>query len=925
MAHPIRTASRSQRRSLRQQQRASRSTSWRIGALRPVALAACLSVSGPAHLGWAGTMNPMAALSSHAIPVPVIPFIDEATKQRQNIASYGKGKGTVTNDANNDPVKLVIDQETQKAIYNWQSFDIGQASSVVFMLPDKDSSALNRVSNSTSASRIFGSLSSYYGDGKGGLITGGEIYLINRNGILFGKTAKVNVGSLMASALDMSDDDYKSGLQSIKTNQSTFFSWKDGDIATYDPETNYVKVEEGASITTASGGRVFLLGGKVENGGQITAQNGQVVLAAGSEVYLNTPSAVNSPLYMSEANENVPAVKGLLVEVNSSRKAGEYAANTATGVINTPTGNTTIVGWAVNQSGRILATTSISQNGSVFLQARSNVVAQMTNGVTKQATQGGQLVLGDRSSIQITVDQGLDKGGQVPAISANSVFTASRVEMSGQTIEFKDRASDAAGSQAVITAPAAVVNVRAEALPAYSRANLLAAGVTPDGQGKLLVGDGVKIDVSGTKDTTVSVARNFVTTALLGGNDLKDAPIQKDGPIYRSKLTFDIREAAPILGDTSAYKNAVLKSASEFMSAGGNVSLTSTGSVATSNTASIDVSGGQVNYTSAMVNPSVLLGKNGQRYTLNTAPTDQVIVGIAGVGNMTPTRFGTQTAPSLAGMAHMEQGYTEGKDAGKLNVIAPQMVVAAKLNASTVSGRRQLSGLDALAFKGALTLGTMENVSKVGTVYQFGTSGFQSAVLQDIEVTKSVDDLSDFSNERSFGKSAISVEQINKSGFGSVTIASNGNITVDDGADLKLPQNGSLTLRAAAYAESVPVTDPATGAKSTQSIVHNGIVLGGKIQSVGGAVSIESKSLNDAAAESDTLAVGSVHLKDGQSIDVAGNWVNQRLDGTGVAPAVSGGSVSLASGRGLVIGNDVSINVSGGATMNSAGSIKGSN
>lgn len=893
MTHPIRTASRAQRRSQQRGRAAQRARTWRHGAVRPVAMAVWLSLAGAdVSTAWAGSMNPSSAtrgLSQFALPVPVVPF------KNGNIASYGTGTGTVTvqnQGKTNETTSLLIEQSTSKAIYQWQSFDIGQLASVTFLMPGANSAALNRVSNSASASQIFGSLSSYYKDSAGKLAVGGDIYLINRNGILFGAGSKVNVGGLFASALNMSDEDFKAGLKSITENKLTFFKWVDKDnegkeIATYDPETNYVKVEAGAQINTASGGRVFLLGGKVENAGSIRSENGQVVLAAGSDVYLNTPTKTNSPLYMSEANENVPAVKGLLVEVDSARKANEVAVNT--GSISTPLGNTTIVGWAVNQSGRVSATTGVGQNGSVFLQARSGLTLQ-AGVVTEKAKQGGQLTLGQGSSIEITPD------ASNATVAANTTFTASRIELSGKTIDIQDGAS--------IKAPGAVVNVRAEATPSYFEKNLTTAGNVPDKLGRITVGAGAVIDVSGTRDTNVSVARNFVTTALLGANDLKDAPVQKSGPIYRSTLTFDIREGAPILGDTSAYLNAVQKTANEFMSVGGKLTLAATGAVVTSNTASLNVSGGAVNYTSAQVNPSVLLGVNGQRYTLNNAPVDQVYVGIAGHGGMTPSRFGPVTAPSVAGMAHLEEGYTQGSAAGQLSVVAPKVVLDAQVKGTTIVGRRQLAGLDAMGAMGKLIIGNIDT----GTVEKpapFGSADFGGAVLGSLTVSRESQSLSDIYNSESLpAQSRISAAQLNDSGFGSVTIASTGDITVQDGADLVLPQQGALTLRAAG---------------------REGIDLGGNIRSTGGKVSIQTLGETPLSAQAEKTPSGTLTLRAGKTIDVSGNWVNQRRDGGGVASAVAGGSVALSSGHALILEQGSGVDVSGGATVGSTGAVKGSN
>ena len=95
----------------------------------------------------------------------------------------------------------------------------------------------------------------------------------------------------------------------------------------------------------------------------------------------------------------------------------------------------------------------------------------------------------------------------------------------------------------------------------------------PNWSGSLTLGPQAGIDLSGTTDTTVSVARNFVTTELLGSNDLKDAPLQKDGLLYRNKVTLDIRQASPILGDLANYRAGVQRGASERLASGGSLRL----------------------------------------------------------------------------------------------------------------------------------------------------------------------------------------------------------------------------------------------------------------------------------------------------------------------------------------------------------------
>ncbi|MBC7733903.1 MAG: filamentous hemagglutinin N-terminal domain-containing protein, partial [Bacteriovorax sp.] len=355
-----------------------------------------------------------------------------------------------------------INQTSQSAIYNWQSFDIGSTSSVTFNFPTQNSSALNRVTGSSAPSQIFGSLKSQYTnpDATQAPLVGGSLYLINANGILFGRNAQVNVGALIASTLNVKDADYLSGLTNSVAGRGASFSQDPGLVPSlFTDDRNFVVVDPGATITTASGGRVFLFAKNVQNAGTITAPDGQVVLAAGASIYLQDPTV--EKLYASEANPNYPAVKGLLVEVGAGSGT---ASNLVGGAIATARGNTTLVGMAVNQLGRISATTSVTQNGAVFLLARGDAVAGSNGTVnTKRATTSGVLTLGAGSAIEIAPDTAPNTapgGDGKPAVSdGNSTFTASRVELAGKTIEVQSGAS--------IVAHGGIVNARAEATPNY--------------------------------------------------------------------------------------------------------------------------------------------------------------------------------------------------------------------------------------------------------------------------------------------------------------------------------------------------------------------------------------------------------------------------------------------------------------------------
>jgi filamentous hemagglutinin family protein len=152
----------------------------------------------------------------------------------------------------------VVRQGSDKAIVNWTSFSIGAGESVQFQQPGANSVALNRVTSAATPSEIYGSLSA-----------NGKVFLINPAGIVFGRTASVDVGSLVASTLDIGDDDFLAGR----------YRFQDAGGAG--------SIRNQGSLSAAERGTIALLGAQVNNEGTITARLGTVGLAAGGKVSLD--------------------------------------------------------------------------------------------------------------------------------------------------------------------------------------------------------------------------------------------------------------------------------------------------------------------------------------------------------------------------------------------------------------------------------------------------------------------------------------------------------------------------------------------------------------------------------------------------------------------------------------------------------------
>ncbi|VAW79427.1 hypothetical protein MNBD_GAMMA15-1785, partial [hydrothermal vent metagenome] len=151
-----------------------------------------------------------------------------------------------------------IHQGSRSLAIDWQSFDISRTEVVEFLQPSSSAVVLNRILDQN-PSQIMGKLTA-----------NGRVFLLNPNGILFGKNAQVNVGSLMAGTMDMSTNDFMNGRYNLAT-----------------PEGKGGVVINRGLIQAAAGGSVTLVGDVVANEGVIVADYGQVNLAAGRKATLD--------------------------------------------------------------------------------------------------------------------------------------------------------------------------------------------------------------------------------------------------------------------------------------------------------------------------------------------------------------------------------------------------------------------------------------------------------------------------------------------------------------------------------------------------------------------------------------------------------------------------------------------------------------
>jgi filamentous hemagglutinin family protein len=261
-------------------------------------------------------------LPTAALALPTLPQVASGTA---NITTSGNNM-TVTNSTN--------------AIINWQSFSIGQNESTRFIQPSAASAVLNRITGGD-PSKILGVLQS-----------NGKVLLINPNGILFGQNARVDVNGLIASTLNITNQDFLAG----KMNFSA------GPLAG--------KIDNQGTITTPGGGQVYLIAPDVTNSGVITAPNGDILLAAGKEVLL--------------VDKNNPEIAMVV-------SAPEHQAINL-GTLVADAGRVGVYGGIVRQKGRISADSAVMEGGKIFLRATKSIDLADTSVISADGSNGGQII-----------------------------------------------------------------------------------------------------------------------------------------------------------------------------------------------------------------------------------------------------------------------------------------------------------------------------------------------------------------------------------------------------------------------------------------------------------------------------------------------------------------------------------------------------
>jgi filamentous hemagglutinin family protein len=657
-----------------------------------------------------------------------------------------EGAGAPVQSTSGGRTDVTITQTQSRALLTWNKFDVGTNTTLTFVqqqggVDQAGWTAVNRVASSIAPSTILGQIKAP-----------GTILVLNRNGVIFGQGSQLNLGSLLASTLEIGNfarnlrqdanrnalfdaitlkernteylqNGLFAGTQPVSTLPSLLLSplYAAGTYSTTTKPAleGSVVVDPGASITAGSGGFVILAAPKVTNAGSLSASNGQISLQGGRLI-----TAVRSTGAVGSADVNV---RGLIlrtvgtfetgVELRSS--AGTLLETTAddgavvnSGLIDSPRGYLSLgagLFGTVTNAGLLSSTTSVSRNGKIEIDA-----GYITLAGSADPSRASGIVITPDSSTE-TIPQG--------TADAPAPFKTSQIQIGARADSFTSTGNGlgvflpsvvSMGQNSLILAPNANVVVGRDSTSAFDP-NLPVAT-----RSAITIAAGAAIDVSGVKDVQLAASRNSIEITPVKRNELRDTPTYRevsltgDFTLNGTTLFVDprltgvradgVRWVGSPLIEAGSIASQIGVTAAELMTRGGNVSLGvnlvtaatpigETPRISIAPGATIDFGGGWVHYNAGTVRTSNLLTSDGRIVNIGDADPNDIFVGVADGYTQTQPRFGlseTFNDPLLSG-SRVEAAYDEGRDAGVLVIGGSALSVAGSLYGEAFAGSRQIA------------------------------------------------------------------------------------------------------------------------------------------------------------------------------------------------------------------------------------------
>ncbi|PHV14960.1 hemagglutinin [Janthinobacterium sp. BJB303] len=820
-------------------------------------------------------------------------------------AGWLNAQGPVQTQADGKTVVKVV-QTDDKAILNWESFNVGKNTTLQF---DQKSnwSVLNRVNDPLARpSQIQGQIKA-----------DGTVMIVNRNGIVFTGSSQVDTRNLAAAAMGMSDSQFKSGLYGKAQGTGAVPTFANDlllgqNTSTHGKAEADVVVAAGARIdtrkpqtVTEGGGYVLLAGRGVDNAGAITTPNGQTTLAAGDAIIVRPGQGTDKNQYSSTRGN----------EVEMLRTAGSSAGAVINrGLIQSAGGDITLSGNSLRQDGMLLSSTSVNGRGAIHLAA---------------AGEDAKVTMGRRSVSAIFID---DNGATALDVQRDTLLK--------NTGKGTDTPQDRRDQSLVRIVSAGNVEFEGDSLTLATGGQVLV-----DAARRSHVARDAAIDVSGAVGVKVDMSSNNVLINVQG-NEQRDAPGSRDAKyLNNSDVWVDRRDLVLVpagtngyatdrwytaggLLEVSGYLNTSGHGIGEWAAQGGTVGFGG-GEVVTQAGSRINIAGGSLDVQTGMVKQTWLKGADGAMYKLSTAPGDNLYTGLYRGYESTHARWGANTTETYANALigpreRLENGYTVGRDAGRVIVSTGAAVLEGDIDTSVFQGERQQrkrdEGMD--GYKQAQTSAARAGqliVGKMTPVFDTRTGQLRDspqAVLDKVQIGK----VAGIADGQLLGEALpaarsktlqLDADWLNGLELGALKIHAYDSVSVD--ADVRVADGGDIALHATDVAIKANVS--ARGGSIAAGDIVSRYLAGA------GDVWAEGKLVPD----SRPTGTAGVRVAPGVRLDARGLWSNLELDPGAIAglPYINGGKVTLKSSGGIDLTGGSVIDVSSGAALMGNGSVQG--
>ncbi|WP_448130967.1 filamentous haemagglutinin family protein [Stenotrophomonas rhizophila] len=804
-----------------------------------------------------------------------------------------------TQSSKDGTTTVSIAQTGDKAILNWETFNVGR-NTVVDFDQQASWSLLNRVNDPNALpSQILGRIQGQ-----------GTVMLVNRNGVVFDGSSQVNVKNLAASAVNISDAQFRKGLYS-DAQGNAFIPTFGNELTTttnsfaHGAATGDVVVERGAQITTAvptsvteGGGYVLLLGRQVHNHGQITTANGQTTLAAGDAFVIRKG--------MGTDQNQTSTTRGNVLTTLRKPVAADAVVATASGVVSNSgliqasTGDITLAGHDVRQQGALISTSSVHTRGTVHLQ-------------NERADSTGSVLLDQGSTTAIVLDA-----------SATTALDVQRETLVQESDKVGDGIAHRRDQSLVQISTGGKVAFDDDSLTLATGGQIFVDAADSE------VRQGARLDVAGYVGVKIAMEANNVQINVQG-NEQRDAALNRDDKSLNSRnIWLDRRDLVLVPAGTNGYETDRWYTAGGLLEVGGYLGVTghgigewsaqggtvqfSGGNVTTQRGSNINLSGGALDVQTGYVNLTHLKGADGKLYNASTAPGDLLYSGLYRGFEDTHARWGNTEFyynPLIAPQRRLENGYTVGRDAGRLIVATRAAQLQGDVDTTTFQGDRQQRARDAaldgyqqgqtsVARQGQLVIGSyLPYYDKNSGQQRFGPAALAEHVA-----------IGDAASAAGTGEIDLDAAWLNAQHFGGVEVYAHTGIDVDQALEVAL--GGTIAL----HASDVRI--------NADLRARGGSIALGDMVVQRTSSGIEWQDLPISARPGDTL-LHQVLVGDGVTLDARGVWTNQAQDPAAIGglPFLDGGSVAVRSTGNVALGKGSVIDVSSGAAMGEEGDVTG--